>query len=325
MRTLNSILAMLAAVFAALMTPAQGMTFKVDKFVQLKPADPGWYVYGSGEIIDGNAKRLLKSLEAANASVGETINVYLDSPGGSVAEGLMLGYVISEIRADTLKPAPGTCASACVLAYLGGRFADDTKIEAGAATVITQVLAAKIVKFIRESRADTQFFTLMTSTLPTEIYFLPPDKLRDLRVVTDAIWDENWSFEVSEKNDYYLKIWQRGYYGEHKLILYCNEKRIFGSAILEPPENPVGPFTVALFLNGQPHTIPEKLILIQPNMNGKFMTSSFVVEASLVSRLLTAQTIGVVMRPPNKDLLFGFQISTAKGRDKLSKMIGACR
>ena len=73
----------------------------------------------------------------------------------------------------------------------------DNTIQAGKATAISQVAAAQIVDFIAKSRADVKFFTLITSTLPSEIYLVSHDVLRKLRVVTDGIWDEEWTFAAT--------------------------------------------------------------------------------------------------------------------------------
>ena len=136
MRVLKSILAVLVAVFTALVTPAQGMTFIVDKVGLSSSTDFDWYVYGSGEIVDGDADELFKLLQTAYASAGQSQNmyVYLDSPGGSLPEGMKIGQLISRLKADTdvgrrtkakdgkIIPASGECSSACVWAYLGGRY-----------------------------------------------------------------------------------------------------------------------------------------------------------------------------------------------------------
>ena len=84
-----------------------------------------------------------------------------------------------------VKQLPGQCSSACVFAYLGGSFRylsdasnlgvhqfsiNDNNLQAGTAIAISQEAAAQIVEFIKKSRVDIQFFTLMTSALPSEIY-----------------------------------------------------------------------------------------------------------------------------------------------------------
>jgi hypothetical protein len=115
------------------------------------------YVFADGVITDGTADRLAEFLRKKNVQPGAL--VYLNSPGGSLGEGMKLGQVIRQARLNsnigrldsllTLKPgerlpqncahetdpeqysicmykdvkiAPGDCMSACTLAYLGGDY-----------------------------------------------------------------------------------------------------------------------------------------------------------------------------------------------------------
>src|SRR5262245_29953063 len=145
MRVLNSTLALLVAVFTALVTPAHGMTFIVDKAGPSSKCDlvvcVDWYVYGSGKIVDDDAVQLLAMLLNASTLKGQTQNtqlsletirkeiegrvyVYLDSPGGSLHEGMQIGQLLSRLKAYTdvgrrtkaadgkIIPASGECASA---------------------------------------------------------------------------------------------------------------------------------------------------------------------------------------------------------------------
>jgi len=57
--------------------------------------------------------------------------------------------------------------------------------------------------------------------------FVPHDKLRELRVVTDN--GEDWTFEYVE-GTIYLKIWQQSSYGENKLLLLCPKGKLVWSA-----------------------------------------------------------------------------------------------
>ena len=238
------IIVLITLIFLSFLAPARSMTFEVEKVDQ--PPSFAWLVYGSGQIIEGDLERLILSLKNGNGVRPQKIQIILDSPGGSVVEGLKLGKTIEWLKADTdvgrrstnpIQPAAGECLSACTIAYLGGnyrfiqeqsklgvhQFAFSKNIAAGEATAVTQLLSAEIVGFIKNSRADTSFFTLMTAALPTEIYFVPHQMLRELRVVTDHIWDESWSFEYSD-NVPYLRIWQKSYFGEYKLTLMCVSK-----------------------------------------------------------------------------------------------------
>jgi hypothetical protein len=53
-----------------------------------------------------------------------TVIVYLNSPGGNLREGMRLGQFFFENKIETAVETKTACASACALAFLGGR--DDT-------------------------------------------------------------------------------------------------------------------------------------------------------------------------------------------------------
>jgi hypothetical protein len=258
-----------------IIAPVQAMTFKVE--ASDNPIDPTYNVYANGEIVTGDAEGLLNALQSAKVHFDRRITVFLHSPGGSVVQALKLGRLITTLNADTSvgQPgSPGDCLSACVWAYLGGdyrflpdqsrigvhqfAFGNENNIQTGTATAITQTLAAEIEQFIKQSRADTDFFKLVTSALPSDIYFVPHDKLRELRVVTDHIWDESWSYEYMKGFPTYLKIWQQSFFGENKLMLFCANDQLLGEAFLQTPKF-MPMHTVGIFINHQLVTIPQKL------------------------------------------------------------------
>jgi hypothetical protein len=158
---------------------------------------------------------------------------------------------------------------------------------------------------------------------PSDIFLVPHDKLRELRVVTDNIWDESWSFEYNEGVGY-LRIWQQSYYGENKLLLYCSNGLLGGWAFLARPENlPKLNYTFAIFINGELQIIPEATILPTENRD-LFISATFPITRDLARKVLTASSIGAAIQPPNKGIFLGFQIGTAKGHDKLSNIITSC-
>jgi len=342
-RTMNRLIVMLAA--AMMMSPSlsQAMSFKVD-VIDLK-SGIHYYVYGSGEIVEGDAARFLSALQSAHISPKDDLLMFLDSPGGSLAEGLELGRSISQFNvktyvgrqsSDRFKTLPGQCSSACVFAYLGGdyRYLDDASdlgvhqfsisdntIQAGKATAISQVAAAQIVDFIAKSRADVKFFTLITSTLPSEIYLVPHDVLRKLRVVTDGIWDEEWTFEYNEFP--YLRIRQQSVNGENRLIVGCSNNQLIGEIFAQWDPN-LKPYSAGVFINGKLFTIPNNFILQPPTIGPKFATAIFVFTPELARQLVTADSIGGAILPLNEQLFLGFQIKTAEGKDKLERIISGC-
>lgn len=73
----------------------------------------------TGEVRVGDTERLLKyvrSLPSKNNTA-----VYLSSPGGNLYEGMKLGRMFKSERIKTVVEGNKICASACALAFLGGR------------------------------------------------------------------------------------------------------------------------------------------------------------------------------------------------------------
>jgi hypothetical protein len=102
---------------------------------------------------------------------------------------------------------------------------------------------------------------------------------------------------------------------------------LFGFIFTQPPEHDfVGkvPHTVALFLNERLITIPNRLVIDQPEKGPKFVSAFFVISPELSSQMLAARSIGAAIQPPNKQLFFGFQANTTNGGDKLSRIISSC-
>lgn len=74
----------------------------------------------SGPIQSGDTQRMRAAL--ARVSPGTAVSVLLESPGGHLAEGLMLGVLFHESKVTTVVRGDGAiCYSACALAFLGGR------------------------------------------------------------------------------------------------------------------------------------------------------------------------------------------------------------
>lgn len=71
----------------------------------------------SGLIVDGDALALQRLLRQVTTA-GKAATVFLDSEGGDVDEAMAIGQAIRAVSATTIH---GTCASACVYAFLGGR------------------------------------------------------------------------------------------------------------------------------------------------------------------------------------------------------------
>lgn len=79
-----------------------------------------------GPILAGDTGRMTAALE--KLAPGTNASVILESPGGLVSEGLMLGTLFHDRRVTTIVRGDGAiCYSACALAFLGGRDARTEK------------------------------------------------------------------------------------------------------------------------------------------------------------------------------------------------------
>jgi hypothetical protein len=73
-----------------------------------------------GEIFGGELQKLQSMVDRQPAD--KKLAIFLNSPGGNLGEGLRLGAYFHLKRIATLvKGSGGICASACALAFLGGR------------------------------------------------------------------------------------------------------------------------------------------------------------------------------------------------------------
>jgi len=103
---------LLAAVVAAVANaaPATAATFELHQSGQLLRL--------SGELKRNDARSFRELMERDG---GRVHTIYLDSPGGSLADGLRIGELIRARNLATRVPAKAECASACVFILAGGR------------------------------------------------------------------------------------------------------------------------------------------------------------------------------------------------------------
>src|SRR4051794_24739491 len=72
----------------------------------------------AGPIIPGDLQRLIN---IASSSTGPIVDIYLNSAGGEVAEGLGITDYIGGMGAATAVPTNGLCTSICAIIYFAGR------------------------------------------------------------------------------------------------------------------------------------------------------------------------------------------------------------
>ena len=200
------------------------------------------HIHLDGEIRPGDAAKIEDFVNEMRYSQDLRIHVSFHSPGGSLTEGLRIGRYLAELPVTVTTSvkrnmlSPGECASACVFAYLGGDYRyltsgsklgihqfyvkEDADLTVSEGVIISQILASEIVDLIDRSRVKSEFFSLISKVHPEDIFWVPEETLRGLRVVTGAISDQKSEYKQIQ-GLFYLLLWQQSYYGENKIAAAC--------------------------------------------------------------------------------------------------------
>lgn len=175
-------------------SPAAAMTFKITGGGQCESRT---CVSASGEIGEHAADEFTAFVKANNIRPGALL--VLDSPGGSLAQGLALGGKIRRAGLSTTVQVPGgVCASACLYAFLGGverTVAPGAKLgvhqvyaRSGSPLALqvsdTQLLLSLVAAYIHRMGASMDVFTLALGTPPESMYWMSTSELSRFAVVT---------------------------------------------------------------------------------------------------------------------------------------------
>lgn len=148
-----------------------------------------------GEITDGLTYGFRKALREHDVKV-----VLLDSPGGSVYEGLEISAIIRDKGLSTLIPPDAICASACSFLFVAGvkrqalgalgvhQFASANDM-APASEGDTQHVAAEILDFLKEYDIPLIFMVRMLETPNETMYWFPEAELTKEGLVTGDSFD----------------------------------------------------------------------------------------------------------------------------------------
>jgi hypothetical protein len=186
------------------------------------------WIAAEGEILAGTAedlKAFIHRLGYRESPRG--VSVRLNSPGGSLTEGIRLGETIRELKFDTevggsepdeyghWKRVPGYCASAAAFAFLGGlsrdvsggelgvhQFYDAISLETPSAEIFSsldmsdhQFVSAILIDYAFRMGVDPRFVSLAAATLPMEMHYLDDKSIDDLRVRWNPKEFDPWTIE----------------------------------------------------------------------------------------------------------------------------------
>jgi hypothetical protein len=168
-----------------------------------------------GKIEDGDTYEL--QVYIAGLAKKPNVVVYLNSAGGNLREGMRLGRFFFQNKIETVVESKTKCASACALAFLGGRDDDGkprrTKASTGGVgfhsfsrefdkdknysaddlkTVVqmTQNQVAVVAEYLKAVNADLDLLRIMLRAAANEMNYLSND---DALAVNIRVWDEKRS------------------------------------------------------------------------------------------------------------------------------------
>jgi ATP-dependent protease ClpP protease subunit len=249
------------------------------------------------------------------------ISVELDSPGGSLVEGLEIAEVLRS-RSEIVSAQVGSserpnaeCASACVLAYLGAdlrylaengrigvhQFGDPSgTVAADAAINIAQRFASEIVSLLDRQRVSTELFSRMSNTPPDQITWVEKADLTRWRVVTGPIFDERMEYK-NANGKVALHMVQESLYGTNQMTLICGDDLVAYAVLEEPELAMLGWFS--LVIDGEDNRISDTELLNRDNARTRFLMR---VPDHISAKMISAKSIGARVHTPGGNVFWGF-------------------
>jgi len=296
----------------------------------------------SGEIREGDADRLKAALADHDHLDMRDILFLLDSPGGNLFEGMLIGEVIAQrdeitsAQVGTLEQPDGICASACVMAYLGADYrylggsgrigvhqfsAPGSQMSGSEAISQAQSISAILVNYIRQQRADPAFYERMSTTRAEEIDWVPRPLLEEWRVVTGSVYDEEAEYR-NVNGEIGLELTHSSVYGINNLLMVCGKtphgQGIIGIANLhEPGLTAYGDFQVSI--DSDTYSVDNWEIVERDSGRGRI---AFTMPEHLEGRMVAARDFGVRVVLPSEEMFFGFHQKMRD--DKLGEFVTGC-
>lgn len=305
-----------------------------------------WFIFLDGAIDSKAATRLEQYIK--DNRIPDRSYVYLNSPGGSLIEGIGLGRIIRKYGLSTnvgkrslaatrrFDIEPGGCYSACSYAYLGGQFRYLAKgsrygVHQFASTSGSegraQIASAVIVEYIRSMDVDTDLFSLSVSAGPDGMNEIDKQTLERLNVVNNGMTRPVWTIESGAGQLYLKGERTTEVSGINKFMLLCGGDRKLGLyAIFDAlgrDDELMKMSAPTLQVDTQMYRLNAGSKSIRNGwFNGIYSLSNREIEA-----LRNAQRVGVTLQfNYDAPVFFGFQdMPIADGRQKLLGFINQCR
>jgi hypothetical protein len=347
-------------------------------------------VYASGVIVSGTASAFTAFVQAHGVAPGGT--VLLDSPGGLLDEGLKLGDAIrsaglntdvgvrgpgDDLRigekfgenADRLihamgvdavppKKLPGSCLSACTMAFLGGvqryfnqgsvygvhRFSFPGNSSEPGYVDAAQITSGIVVGYIEKMGVDPKLFTRLTEAGPNDIRIISQEELVALKVVTGRALKEEWTFKSLPEGIYVTGtlVDDRGV---SKMTFVCDRKtkKMVSVAYIPEGSNPDGDVNLAKLIASQSvdagyfvdneirrlMSTGRQVTIIpsqgKPGEHSEIEAIWGITPADIASITAAKDSTGFALLPATPGIFYGFRLSLgAQGREIIRNYATDC-
>lgn len=190
---------------ASMAQTSNSAEIRISSFQNLTGNIVGRSYHINGEILKGDSQKLKNLIILQSTDVNSIIT--LNSPGGSVQEGILLGEIVKAARLETWVQSGQTCASACFFIWINGanRFAPignthlnaNTKkienpkiglhrpyfksIENNDSSIENQANLLKIIdQYLSEKRIPRRLIDILMNRASNDIYWLNADDLMEI-------------------------------------------------------------------------------------------------------------------------------------------------
>ena len=288
-----------------------------DRLYAAASGDNSWTILATGFIDEHAPDRLMALVRSNRIPAGSSL--HLNSPGGNLMAGIRLGRAIRAQNFDShvgqydfadkkIISSPGECASACTLAFLGGRwrylihgsrfgvhrfyFGNPTAHDGDAA----QVVSALVVKYISEMGVNTDLFAEMSAAGPDSVALISEEDLVRLNAVNNGVSPTVWTIE-SENGTLLVKGQRDTAFGQNMLFFACSPQ----GPVLAVSTSLIGgvdpPPTGAISLIVSEKQFPIQTYLVRPpDIKGDHSYSFFNLPPSLVHIIERGAEIGVLFQ-----------------------------
>lgn len=313
-------------------------------FFAVPPPEPvglfgnAWDIHTAGYIDPGSALRLEENLREFGIPDRSYLHFHITEGGWAAAMDLGrairragLYTSIESLTEEAPHRAPGICADACLLAYLGGTF---RTLHDGSAVVLTTPpppqLEGSIRAYLLEMGVDTGLLAhWRQQTGRYDVVALSDLELDALGICSDPQGRVEWSIQMLDGQPY-LRGYRETSRGMQKLLLYCHRGDFIAYAIFHPEGRTEEILremdAVSFILDGEVVQVPERDLLNRHEVNG-MINVIIRMDRSLVPLILRTERLGVICQHYHGAPVFmGFDdMSLEGGADLLPGLLHACR